>query len=448
MQVSKQNKKILHITPHLGGGVGSVLMNYFSTVKEGSSFTHTIVCLDYANKNAIASFRKFGFPIFDNMSKKKIEILNLISNFDEVIIHWWNHPLLYDFLVREKLPPCRLILWSHTAGFYPPSVFTKKILEYPDIFVFTTPASLKAPDVKTLSNKRKESLRVVWSTSGVKHTKSIQPKKHDGFNVGYIGTVDYAKIHPRFLIMCNKINIPGIKFIVCGGSGEDQMRREAEKLGIEKKFNFTGIVSDITEYLSLFDVFGYPLASYHYGTCDQVLAEAMAAGIVPVVLQNHMEKLMIQNGKTGIIAKNEDEYVRAIESLYKDKKLRDNLSKNAREYAIKTFSLDMMVEKLDIIFKEILEIPKTHKKWTINKKGHLFPKDIFLEALGNHGKDFISYCEAQSATEKTKATRKISRLGKKAVWRSMTKGTVHHYFYFFPDDKNLSIWSKLMKKLE
>ena len=40
--------KILHITPHLGGGVGRVLLNYLSKVKDDNCFIHQVACLDYA----------------------------------------------------------------------------------------------------------------------------------------------------------------------------------------------------------------------------------------------------------------------------------------------------------------------------------------------------------------------------------------------------------------
>ncbi|PJE67693.1 glycosyl transferase, group 1-like protein [Candidatus Shapirobacteria bacterium CG10_big_fil_rev_8_21_14_0_10_40_9] len=450
MRVYKRhNIRILHITPHLGGGVGKVILNYLSKTKKNSSFTQRIVCLDYANENAIGVARKVGFSLLDNMSTKKRELLDIIADSDIVLIHTWNHPLLYDFLVREQLPASRVIMWGHNSGFYPPAVYPEKILTYPDMFVFTTPISLETKEVQNLSNENKKSLRVVWSTGGVEHVKSVKPKEHSGFNIGYIGTVDYAKLHPNFLNICNKVNIPEVKFIVCGGSSEKEIKKEAEKLGIAEKFNFTGLVSDITEYLSIFDIFGYLLAPYHYGTCDQVLQESMAAGVVPVVLANPMESYMVKNGVTGIVAKDKNEYIKALQDLYYNPKLRNLLSKNAKEYAIHTFSLEKMVNEWDKLFNEVLDFPKTVRKWKINKKiKDISPKDIFLESLGCYGKNFVSYCNAKNVREKKRAIEKIKKLVESANWQTETKGTVHHYNYFFPNDEYLSFWSKLMKDLE
>lgn len=447
-QVYKPSKKrILHITPHLGGGVGRVLLNYFSKVKDDPTFMHKVVCLDYANHKAVEVAKNIGLSLFDNMSAKKQEILDIIADSDIVLIHWWNHPLLYDFLVREQLPPCRVIMWSHNSGFHPPGVFTEKVLAYPDLFVFTTPMSYKTKEVQNLSVEQKKSLHVVWSTGGVDHVKSVKSKPHIGFNVGYIGTVDYAKMHPDFLNICNQVDIPDVKFIVCSGPKEKELKQQAERLGIGGKFNITGMVPDIKEYLSLFDIFGYPLAPYHYGTCDQTLQESMAAGVVPVVLSNQMESYMVKEGVTGIVAKDKDEYIKALQDLYHNRELRNKLSQNAKEYAIYTFSLEKMAYEWEKIFNEVLYFPKTVRKWKNSKKGEdISAKDIFLESLGHHGEDFVFYCNAESDEEKKSAIEKIKKLAESANWQAETRSTVHHYNSFFPNDPYLSVWSQLMRE--
>jgi len=442
------NKCILHITPHFGAGVGTVVLNYLSKVKDSRSFRHRAICLDYANQNAIEVAKNAGFSLLDNMSKKKPEMLDLIADSDVVLIHWWNHPLLYDFLVRERLPASRVILWSHILGSPSPNSFTDKILRYPDLFVFTTPLSYKIKDVRDLSDERKKYLRDVWSTGGLDRVKSIKLKEHSGFNIGYVGNVDYAKMHPDFLDICNRVDIPNVNFIIVGGPNEKQLKQEAARRGIGGKFNFTGFVPEKEkwEYLSSFDVFGYPLAPHHYGTCDQVLQESMAVGVVPVVLANPMESYMVKDGITGIVAKNKDAYVRALQDLYHNRELRNLLSKNAKEYAMNTFSLEKMENEWDKIFNEVLDFPKTARRWKINKKiKDISPKDVFLESLGDYGEDFNFYCHAKNNEEKEMAIQKIKKLAKSANWQSETKSSVHQYHSFFYNDVYLSEWSKIMR---
>lgn len=443
-------KKILHITPHFGGGVGSTVLSYLARVASSQHFKHTAVCLDYANKNAIEISKKAGFSLFDNMSKKKSKILKLIADADVVLIHWWNHPLLYDFLVREQLPASRIILWSLIVGSPSPNNFTDKLLKYSDMFVFSSPLSYKIKEVQKLPAKNKRYLRDIWATGTVDHIKSLKLKKHPGFNIGYMGTVDYAKMHPDFLEICSKVNIPNVKFIVVGGKNEKIMEREAKKLGIADKFNFTGFVSEAEKwkYLSTFDIFGYPLAPHHYGTCDLALQESMVMGVVPVVLANPMESYIVKSG-TGIVAKDKNAYIKALEDLYYNHKRRNLLSKNTRKYALKAFSLEKMVREWDRVFNEILVFPKKVRKWEINKNiNEITSKDVFLESLDNYGKDFVSYCNAKNGQEKKNAIKKIKELAKSINWQSKTKSTVHHYHSFFPNDKYLSLWSKLMRDVK
>jgi glycosyltransferase involved in cell wall biosynthesis len=405
-----------------------------------------VLALGYTEEKALLLQKEIGFSYMDNSSSNHRMVIDKIENSDIVLIHWWNHPLMYDFLVRNSLPESRIIIWSHVAGFHPPHVFTEKILDYPDIFVFTTPISLETKEVKKLPKEKKRKLRIVLATGGVGHVEFITPQKHEDFNVGYIGTVDYAKTHPNFLNICKRIKVPKTKFIVCGGPYEKWLAREARLMGIDDKFNFTGQVADINNYLSIFDVFGYPLSPRHYGACDQALIESMAAGVVPVVLGNRMEKFMVRHNLSGIVAENENEYVDAIHTLYKDPNLRKSLSRKATKYAREIFSVDKAISDWEKIFEEILELQKTPRKWNFSFHNNIIsPKDVFLESLGRYGKFFDISCKAESKKERNEALLQIIRLGKSPAWQSKTKGTVHNYSFYFPDDDYLSFWSKIMR---
>lgn len=436
------DKSILHITPHLGGGVGSVLLNYLAKAKENSDFTHQVLSLEYANEKAQQASRTTGFALKDKMSLDHDGILSAIAEADIVLIHWWNHPLLYALLVRESLPPARIIFWSHISGFHAPYVFNKPALRYPDLFVFTAPLSFDVPEVKQLPGERQKALRVIWSTGGVEHTASVQTKPHSGFNAGYIGTVDYCKMHPHFLKMSSNVAIPDIHFIVCGGPSEKQIQDQAGQYGGDKRFTFTGQINNINNYLEIFDVFGYPLAPYHYGTCEQSLGESMAAGIPPVVLANRTESHIVEHGVTGIVAQDEDAYAQAIEGLYLNPDLRRRLADNARKAARERYSLDLMVNRWEDIFNEALRFPKTPRQWTGSRQGkNVSPANIFIESLGTYGRKFENSLTARNEKSRKAALDSIKKLyGSSQLWRATTRGTANHYALFFPDDDDLKLW--------
>lgn len=434
--------KVLHLATHLGGGVGSAVLGYLSKAKYHPNFFHKVVCLNYVEKNSFEKAKKLGVEVMDMMNEKRETIHKMIEEADLVLVHWWNHPLLYDFLVREQLPACRMAMWSHISGLQAPNIFTDKLLQYSDKFVFTTPISLDSPIVKKFSGDKS----VIWSTGGVEHLATLLPKKHRNFNIGYVGTLDHAKLYPGFLDLCSKIDVSNAHFIVCGDDNGKKLKQDAKRRGLESKFSFLGWVSDVPRKLATFDLFGYPLSSGHYGTCDHSLQESMAAGVVPVVFGNKMERFMVEDGVTGLVVNTEAEYITAVQRLYRDEKLRKKLSDNAKKYALRNFSTDKMASDWKLIFKEMLKMPKTSKKWDLQQNRKILPRDVFLESIGSHGKTFLDYCNAKTTLERSKPLKEIALLGQLSQWSAETKGTVHNYNDFLPNDKYLSFWSKAMRQ--
>lgn len=441
----KSQKTVLHITPHLGGGVGSVLLNYLAKAGKNSAFEHRVLSLEYANEKAKKASMETGFFLSDKMSENLPDLLAAVSRADVVLMHWWNHPLLYALLVRESMPGARIIFWSHISGFSAPYVFNRPALCYPDLFVFTSPLSLNVPEVRDLPEDRQKTLRVIWSTGGIEHTATVKPKAHAGFNVGYIGTVDYGKLHPHFLKMSSGVKIPDVRFIVCGGPSDNQIREEAGQYGNDERFVFTGQVSNIRDYLSEFDVFGYPLAPHHYGTCEQSLGESMAAGIPPVVLGNPTESLIVENGVTGIVAADENAYTQALETLYRQPDLRRRLADNARKAAEERYSMDLMVNRWEQVFEDMLLFPKTPRQWTGEHQGQgVSAARIFIESLGQYGATFEESLKAQNGQEREAAQDGIKSLyASSQLWRAGTRGTANHYHVFFPGDHHLKLWRDL-----
>jgi glycosyltransferase involved in cell wall biosynthesis len=426
-------KNILHISPHLGGGVGRVLINYLTIANQKKDFTHSILCLDSINDTAKLSLEKNQIAYKENMANNDA-VLDEIAKADIVLIHWWNHPLLYNFLVKKTLPPSRIIFWSHVSGNEPPHLFSPALFEYPDLFIFTTPMSYLVHDVTNYSGDHAK-FRAIWSTGGLDHIKDVKANPHDRFNIGYIGTVDFSKMYPNFISMCAKIDIPDVCFIICGGGSHiEHMIAEVKQKNLQEKFIFTGFINNIEEYLSIFDLFGYPLSQNHYGTCDQALAEAMGCEITPIVFDNNMESYMVHNLYSGIVVRSEEEYIGAIKELYKNQRLNQRLAKKAKEEAFRRFSIEQTIIDWENTYREIMGTPKTIKKWRGNYSGEeVKPFEVFLESIGKYSTIFESDND-----------QKIIELSNSSLsWKSKTKGSVHQYANFFRDDM-LDKYSKLM----
>lgn len=390
---------ILHITPHLGGGVGTVLLNWLAYDK---SNLHSVITLDYANEKGTQILKANNIKLFSQIPTE--QILSKIEQADITVIHFWNHPLLYNFLVKNTLPKSRIVIWSHVLGAEPPYVFNEKLFDFCDKFVFTTPVSYNFYD-------KNPKFDCILSTGGVERFKDLKPVKHDKYTVGYIGTVDYAKMHPKYINTLSKTNAERI--FITGGDNEKQICKNADE-----RFEVTGKLSDIKPVLEQTDVFAYLLNPSHYGTAEQVLQEAMSAGIPPVVLNNPCEASLVKHLETGLVAKDLEEYINYINLLKEDIDLRNKLGNNAKKYAEENFSLENLTYKWNKIFDEILKQEKTTRSWKTDKIA-LTSYDIFLESLGKYRNLF-----------ENKSDNEIKELLKEASWSSDTKGTPKQYFNF------------------
>jgi glycosyltransferase involved in cell wall biosynthesis len=331
--------KILHVTGHLGGGVGTVICGWMQ--KRNKNDFHIIASLDTINKKAADSLYKSGVVGIQSLALSRGEkyLYRLIEDSDIVLLHYWPHPLIKKF-ISQILPICRLVIWSHNN-----SPYTPEELAGPDLWIDTSPVQGHG--------------RHIWSTGGVDRFLEIKPKAHVGFNIGYVGTVDYKKMHPNALSMCRRItsSIPDARFTFIG---ESFLPCTEEYRDIS--LHFTGKVDDVAPYLAEVDVFGYPLRSDHYGTCEQVLGEAMAAGVVPVVMDNPAEKTIITHCESGFIASSENKYIQFIKYLYDYPDTREIMSDLAWDRAQELYSIDTMISKWNDVFEEMMDNPKTRKE--------------------------------------------------------------------------------------
>ena len=350
--------KILHITPHLGGGIGTVIMDWMD--KEPDENSPIIMSLDYANKKAISRLENSVTMLLENcaFAKDKTIINQYISSADIVLIHYWDHPMLAD-LFADPIPDCRMVFWCHKNF----GISVEEVL-YPDFFVATSSiindnivdkTGKFATTKELLVDKMLEQhCRTIWSTGNMARFLAIEPKPRKGFNIGYAGTVDYKKLHPNFLAMCLEImkHIPDVHFTVIG----------EQNIGIteghDDRFTFTGKVDDVVPYLAEMDVFGYPLRPDGYGTCEIALGEAMAAGVVPVVMDNLAEKSIVLPNINGCVVSNEKEYIEAIRYLYDDPIDKEAFSASCRHRARKLYSIDTMIQQWDRVFNDLMKIPK------------------------------------------------------------------------------------------
>jgi glycosyltransferase involved in cell wall biosynthesis len=443
--------KVLHLTPHLGGGVGTVVRGYLSHVQADGPDTHSVVALDTLNPESRAFLSTIGCAWTDEAFDQPDLIDAQVAAADVVLVHWWNHPQLQMLLMGHSLPACRLLLWAHISGVPSPNNFTDFITSYPDRLVFTTPLSFHAPEIRALPAAQRDRITSIWSTAGVAPLKRrLQERRQAGLTghpreVGYTGNLDYTKLNSQFLHACSRLATDGAHFTVIGPLTQ-AFRRDFEASGLRSVMEVTGFVDEDTKFsrMANFRVFGYPLARHHYGTCDQTIQEAQALGVPPVVLNNPMESYMVRHGHTGLVACTLGEYYQYVQLLLTDDALHDQLSSNAAHFAQAEYAIEKMVAQWQNVFADAITNPKSVKtSLAALTSCSLTPADVFVASLGNHSGIFEAHRAASTDEEKNRVAAQISCLQALDNWSSPTKSTATHYLQFFPEDQWLSKWSAL-----
>ncbi|NBC67173.1 MAG: glycosyltransferase [Bacteroidetes bacterium] len=432
--------RILHIIDSISGaGPARALISLAKYASDaGLPQQHSAIALKKeAYPVSLLFAKRAGLDILRNPEKQIIR--NKIKQADIVQVHYWNNPAMTEF-IRSDWPSMRCLIWFMVYGKYSPQVISKELLDYSDFSLGTSPNSLKLPVFKDiLSDDRAD---FVYGLADWARLENIKKQPHDNFNVGYIGTVNFTKMHPNYIPMSVKVSVPDVKFVVCGGGIEEELKAQANSLDSSEKFEFHGYVENIRSVLEKLDVFGYPLCEDTYATSEKSIQEAMFAGVPPVVFPYGGCSDLVQHGETGLVVENEKQYAEAIEYLYHNPEYRTELGRNAAEYARREFDSNKAVQKMQGFYEKIMAQPKRKRRWretevmTIDKS----PSEIFVDFLGDQGFEFKTSLNSSDRDQLLQADKKIACSSPLLVGG---EGGINQYRNHYPEDPYLRLWSGL-----
>jgi glycosyltransferase involved in cell wall biosynthesis len=147
--------------------------------------------------------------------------------------------------------------------------------------------------------------------------------------------------------------VPEVRFIIAGeGIHRKTLEKTLEKTGINGKVYLLGYRENIASILNSIDIFVHP--SYANEGVSQSILQAMAME-KPVIASNlaPLKEVVIENETGILVPKKEPEGIaRAVIRLLRDKKLSKQLGENGRRLAMKSYSFDGMLDKLETLYKE------------------------------------------------------------------------------------------------
>src|SRR6185295_5264491 len=252
--------RILHVTPHLGGGVGKAHAALSAVLPE--IVQQTFVLLEPPRERRyIDRIEAAGARVLtaDNLA----HVAALTRGSEIVQFEFWNHPRMFECLARTDFPAMRSVFWSHVSGIAKPLIQPALMAEAAR-FVFTTEASLGSASVAALRRKTHKKVSVINSGFGFANARPrIARGRAPG--VAYLGTVDFVKMHPGFFDAIDALGDDSVRIAVWGEV--DPRGAVAARVGTMRhpgRVEFMGRASDAAAALANADIFLYPLQREHY----------------------------------------------------------------------------------------------------------------------------------------------------------------------------------------
>ena len=295
-----------------------------------------------------------------------------MGTFARIISRQFNIPLVHTYHTMYED-------YTHyiTKGYFDKS--SKKIVEYLTLFYCDKTANeLIVPTKKTydlFKQKYEVDKNIYIIPTGIEierfyvenvdkeKVNSIKEKlkiKDDSFNIVFVGrlakekNVDLLLSAQKEIIKKNK----NINLIIIGdGPDMEEYKETSKKLGIDKNTFFTGKVpwEEVPLYYRIADVFATASTTETQGL---TVIEAMAASVAPICIDDESFRNTVIDGLNGRIFKTEDEYIKIVLELSKDKKTLTQLQKQARLNA-EVHSSKYYGESVLDVYKHAIE----HKKY-------------------------------------------------------------------------------------
>ncbi len=177
------------------------------------------------------------------------------------------------------------------------------------------------------------------------------------FAIAAAGQLIPRKGHRYLLEAVNELRKTHSEFrLVIFGEGflGNQLRTQAESLGLDDIVTFAGYRDDLDDFIGCFDLFVHPSSAEGLGVAA---LKAAAAGLAVVGCNAGGMPESVVHNETGLLVEpeNADALHRAIAALFDDDQMRARFAAAGRDRMQNEFSIATMVEKHEALYASVLE---------------------------------------------------------------------------------------------
>lgn len=178
--------------------------------------------------------------------------------------------------------------------------------------------------------------------------------------IGIAATLRSWKGHRFLLDAFANLDIPGWRLLIIGsGPQADNIAAQIRTLNISNHVILAGQRNDVELWMQAMDIFCLP--SYANEGVPQAILQAMLTGLPIITTPVGAILEAVTDGDTALVVQPQsaDAIAGALKKLMLDPDLRLALGQHARQIALSRFSLDIMLNRMEQVFFQATQAPKT-----------------------------------------------------------------------------------------
>ena len=373
----KENKiNIAHLTYSLDtGGIENGIINLVNRM-DRNKFYHYIICFTHAtefrNRITAENVEIISLNKKPGNSLKLFYLLWVIFNKKNIhIVHSRGWATMMEGIVSAKAAGIPVVIYGFHGKTYEDiqgektrRIVAQKILLKITDGIITLIDNMK-DDLCSSLNVARDKVEIIKNgvdlsifANGDRRLRYDFDIKDSEVVIGAVGRIDpvknYATMIKAFHVVSSRHY--NLRMIIVGdGPDYVDIENKIEEMGLSQKILMLGNRDDVSKLLYCFDIFIQP--SLYEGLSNTIL-EAMAVGLPVIASCVGGNPDVVKENENGLLFNPTDVegLSKAIEKIYLDKELRDNMITANKEKIKSEYSLDKMVGEYERYYQELISV--------------------------------------------------------------------------------------------